>query len=125
MAKLTFTADEVRRVTDHALAAPRQRETWNGVPTEPCVLFVHDQGVYLMSNGEPPDPMNGCGVFCAYAEGCNPNRDKDWYQTARQLVGGDDFAESLPAETIKLHLHEGVKSIRMDVTDDSISVYTI
>ena len=29
----------------------------------------------------------------AYAAGCDPDRDPDWWDTGRDLVGGDDFAE--------------------------------
>ena len=39
----------------------------------PAVLLVHEQGVYLMSNGQPRDIVGGDAAdrsFCAYAIGC-------------------------------------------------------
>jgi hypothetical protein len=88
-------------------------------PPAPALLFVHDQGVYLMSNGiprdskDPSDPKSGS--YVAYAEGCNPSIGDfdDWYGMSRELVGGDDFAEviavasdwpGLCAEFSELHI---------------------
>jgi hypothetical protein len=64
----------------------------------PALFFVHDQGVYLMSNGEPRDIITADGketTYVAYAEHCNPKTDADWWDNARGLVGGDDFAETI------------------------------
>ena len=76
MSKLIFDADCVRRIVEHSLS--------NGLPGD---QITRDQ--------------NG-GNFVAYAKGCNPTTDEDWYDAARALVGGDDFAETLPwAEALK------------------------
>ena len=63
----------------------------------PAVLLVRGQGVYLVSNGKPRDVV-GADVtdrkdaakdegrsFCAYAIGSHPEKDADWYKTARGL----------------------------------------
>ena len=68
-------------------------------PKGPALLFVHDQGVYLMSNGEPRLlTEDGKSNHVVYAEGCNPSIGEfdDWYLTSKELVGGDDFVEILP-----------------------------
>lgn len=71
----------------------------SGFAPEPSLHFVHDQGLYVMSNGRPnlakDDPER-----VVYAEGFNPNTDEfdDWWEGARAIVGGDDFVEPLPAE---------------------------
>jgi len=80
--------------TDEALAELGLPPITNRTPAGPAILFVHDSGVYLMSNNR----MRGQPV--AYAEGCNPNIGAfdDWYQTSRELVGGDDFVEILPIQ---------------------------
>ena len=61
----------------------------------PAVLLVHEQGVYLMSNGQPRDIVGADATdrkdaakdegrsFCAYAIGCHPENDADWYEIAR------------------------------------------
>ena len=122
MTKLIFNAIEVRRVVEHSLRKPQRKMLvdWDEkkgegiykLPDAPAVLFVHDQGVYLMSNGEPRDIVKGESSFCAYARGCDPNKDREWWDTARDLVGGDDFGETLPwAEEIKTMIDSGASQI--------------
>lgn len=65
MTDLIFEAADTRRVVEHALAAPAHRGRWvdyvNGQdvyePVGPCVVLAHDAGMYLMSNGLPPDEI--------------------------------------------------------------------
>ena len=88
-----FKAEDVRRVVEHSIAAPKQSEQvveyvpHTTKPVEaPAVLLVHEQGVYLMSNGQPRDILGADAAdrsFCAYAIGCHPEKDADWYETAR------------------------------------------
>lgn len=115
MGRLIFSAAEVKPILDHTLTAPAQRKAWGREPfTEPQVCLVHDEGVYLMSNGEPRqlDPRRGATrhdgrdfrpytygegfSLVAYALGCDP-RTGDVWDHCRELVGGDDFSEYLPA----------------------------
>lgn len=87
----------------------------------PCVQLVHDDGVYLMSNGLPPDLLDGTVKdgrrFVAYAEGYHPQFGSACFETARWLVGGDDFTETLPRahEILKLAL-DGATHILVQVT---------
>ena len=88
MPVLRFKAEDVRRVVEHSIAAPRQSDVaYTTKPVEaPAVLLVHDQGVYRMSNGQPRDSLGADAddrSFCAYAIGCHPEKDADWYETAR------------------------------------------
>jgi hypothetical protein len=131
MAKLIFNAEDVKRVVEHSIAAPAQNpqtvdfdiktgEAITKPVIEPSILLVHDQGVYLMSNGTPGDPADPATDintkywqrYCAYAKGCHPKNDEDWYDTARDLVGGDDFAETLEwAKPIKEAIDKGAKQV--------------
>lgn len=109
MKQLIFDADDVRRVVKHSLAAATQGghtighdpETGTAL-TEPvaaaAVILARDEGVYLMSNGQPRDLLNEASPrsFAAYAIGCHPFRDHDWRTNARELVGDDDFSCVLP-----------------------------
>ena len=86
-------------MTDEECIAAGLPPITNRTPRGPALLFVHDQGVYLMSNGIPQlrtedDKSN----HVIYAENCNPDIGEfdDWYLTSRELVGGDDFVEILP-----------------------------
>ena len=52
------------------------------------IYLVKDRGVYLMSaTGE----MTPRGRRVAYARGCNPLKDENWWETARDEVGEDNF----------------------------------
>lgn len=132
MSKLIFKAADLLRVVDHSLAAPKQGEQLvdyndDGPVTEPveapAVLLVHDQGVYLMSNGQPRDIVEGISSYCAFAECCNPKTDGEWWNNARDLVGGDDFGETLPwAAEIKALIDAGEQQIIIDLTDGKIEL---
>ena len=128
MPVLRFKAEDVRRVVEHSIAAPRQSDVaYTTKPVEaPAVLLVHEQGVYLMSNGQPRDILGADAAdrsFCAYAIGCHPEKDADWYETARGLVGGDDFVETLPwARKLKALIDGGARIITLRMTRDSIEI---
>jgi hypothetical protein len=136
MARLIFEAAAVRRVVEHTLAAPRQQPiayTTDKVK-EPAVILVHDQGVYLMSNGVPRDMLDaqndevGKGSFCAYARGCDPTKQEfdDWWERSRELVGGDDFAETLEwAARLKQMLDAGAKQITINVTANNLELMPV
>lgn len=95
MSVCVFKTKELKRCIEHALNS----KVWQmGYAVElaaaPGLFLVHDEGVYLMSNGEPGDVDSGeMRLYVAYAQGCNPDKDDDWWDTARELVGGDDFAD--------------------------------
>jgi hypothetical protein len=98
MGKCVFQTSDLLRLARHARAAEQHEMGFGEGPSMPGLLFVHDQGVYLMSNGIPRDTEGvASGSHVVYAEGCNPNVGDfdDWYDTSRDLVGGDDFVEVL------------------------------
>jgi Protein of unknown function (DUF3085) len=146
MPQLIFAAADVKRIVEHSLAAPEQRtvtvdfdrETGDPVskPAEaPSVVLVHDEGVYLMSNGTPGDPLDAPNAklrdkgekfwrsYVAYAKGCHPGRDVGWYDNARDLVGGDDFSETLPwAREIADAIKAGKRQIIIDMSEREMSL---
>jgi hypothetical protein len=134
MARLIFKASDVRRVVEHSIASPEQSrhvidyDAKTGEPITkavdaPAVLLVHDQGLYLMSNGNPRDIVKGTSSFVAYARGCDPVADDDWYDTAHALVGGDDFGETLPwARELKSMIDRGDKTIEIEMTAETLAI---
>jgi hypothetical protein len=93
-----FKTSEVLRCVEHALISLKWDMGWaNEEKPQPALFFVHDQGVYVMSNANPRDLLVGSknSAYVAYAAGTNPEHDEDWWDNARDLVGGDDFAETL------------------------------
>ena len=123
MGTLTFKAADVRRIVEHSIAQNRNQR---GFVEATSVVLVHDEGVYLMSNGKTRDLISGNQEsgrsFCAYAKGCDPKVDPDWYDRAHSKVGGDDFAEVLPwADEIKKALDEGATEIIISIGRNQIS----
>lgn len=94
-----FKTEDIQRCIEHALRSTE----WNmgyeetAIPT-PGLCFVHDQGVYIMSNGSPSDMDGEQTAYVAFAEHCNPRVDTDWWENSRSLVGGDDFVEVMPID---------------------------
>jgi len=139
MQRLIFKAADVRRIVEHALSAPRHQDHVVGYtddfqaitePGEPSIVLVHDDGVYLMSNGLPRDLISGSQKdgrsFVAYANGCHPEKDSDWWNTSCALVGGDDFAETLPwAQDVAALIAGGAKHIVLEVGGDTIALATL
>ncbi|MEY9404422.1 hypothetical protein ABIF66_004276 [Bradyrhizobium japonicum] len=133
MSLLVFKAADVRRVVEHSLKAPKQGEMLveydrsGKAITKPVpaasVLLVHDQGVYLMSNGLPRDIIKDQSSFVAYARGCHPIANDDWWETARALVGGDDFGETLPwAREMLAIIDGGAEAVTLEFTEQSIKI---
>ncbi len=115
MGILRFKAEEVKKLTDHALSCKKfNKETdWDKEPDddgswptknidEAKLVLVHDSGVYLMSNGCPILPGEKTKNFVVYAIGMDPDKDEDYYDAARDAVGGDDFGEHLPHQWLML-----------------------
>ncbi len=123
MSRLVFKADDLRRIVAHALAAPTHSEGYGGAKGD--VVLVHDQGVYLMSGGQPRDLISegGLSSYVAYAQGCDPGKDAGWWETARELVGGDDFGQHLPwAKDIGAVIDAGATTVAIDITQETISL---
>lgn len=78
--------------------------------------LVMDQGVYLMSPGEPmlakPD---GKGSVVSYAQECNP-ADEGWWDAKRQIVGGDDGVDKLDLEFFEDAIADGAKAVMVQVS---------
>lgn len=89
-----FEIEALLTMMEHTHKAKGWRTLTGERDTEPALFFVHDWGVYLFGNGtDSASPV-------VYAEGMNFLTDEDWYDTAHDTVGGDDFAEYLPFDLI-------------------------
>jgi len=111
-------------MTDEECAAAGLPPITNRTPRGPALLFVHDQGVYLMSNGEPRLlTEDGNANRVTHAEGCDPNIGEfdDWYGMSRELVGGDDFVEILPIHDYWLGDCDLFETFEVNATSASIS----
>lgn len=120
-----FKTDDVRRCVEHALNSTTWSMGWaEEEQPVPALFFVHDHGVYLMSNGEPRDIVDVNGkenTYVAYAQHCNPHADNEWWDNARELVGGDDFAETLPISRMWLEKCGRYENLEIHVTGTEIT----
>jgi hypothetical protein len=89
----------------------------NGLSPE--LHLVKDQGVYLMPNAwfEEGD------IAIAFAEGCDPKKDRDtYYFNSREIMGGDDSSNALPLEPFKGLLEQGSEAIVIVVKPDCFEI---
>lgn len=122
MGLLKFKTSEVKRVVAHTLSSTNWDMPYSDEAPKPAMLLVHDQGVYIMSNARPRDMVDDKSAFCAYANGCDPRKDEDFYEESRVRVGGDDFAEILPVTPNTLQLCDEWKEMHIRVNAKSISI---
>lgn len=127
MGKCVFKTSEVKRCVEHALAAADFRMAFSSSPPGPGILFVHDQGVYIMSNGLPMDeikkPDGKPHSYVAYAEDCNPDKDENWWENSRDLVGGDDFGEVFLVNKKWLEDLDAYEELEIEVTPEQLELY--
>lgn len=88
----------------------------------PSVWLVKDQGVYLMSPGQPPLPSaDGKGNLVAYAVEANP-MNEGWYDAGREIMGGDDGCDKLDLDLFEMAIAAGARSIQVKVTPESLEM---
>lgn len=61
------------------------------------IQLVGDHGVYIMSFSEKFS--EGSPRTIVYAEGCNPNKDADFYDNKEAIYGGDDGGDDIGTAT--------------------------
>ena len=133
MAILIFDAADARRVAQHAIdnGADCATEMYGEKvvkESRPAIFLVGDEGIYMTSAAKMrdiADPENNPDrAFCAYAKGCNPDTDPDFYDEKRRLWGGDDGAELLqdwPEKIIAL-CDAGAKQIKVKITATQLAI---
>lgn len=86
----------------------------------PQFYLVKDRGAYVMAATETPLPVDeeGSANFVVYCEGCNPDVDEDYYETARAIFGGDDFGDPIPLDWMKMAIDSGESSMRLKVNGE-------
>lgn len=121
-----FKTSEIKRCVVHALQAKDFRMVFSTEPPGPALIFVHDNGIYLMSNGLPRDQVAAdpdSNSYVAHAAHCNPNKDENWWNNSRDLVGGDDFGEIIKVDASWLKSCDEFEELEVDVEPAAISVF--
>lgn len=127
-AALIFAGDAVLELLTHAAKAPKHVSPY-GLTADPGpgLMLVKDDGIYLMSNGEPGLPGTDTVNRVVYARGYEalpvdaPTEERMVrYDKVRDAVGGDDFAEFLPAGSFERLTADG--KVRIELTDNQMTI---
>lgn len=78
-------------------------------------FIAKDQGAYIGINTK-----NAKEKIIHYFNGCNPDRNEEWYENCHYKFGGDDFGEMLDLAKIK-EWPTGLK-LRVKLTSSYITV---
>lgn len=107
MAKPTFSRAAIKAIAKQAKSTGF---------THLCL--VGDHGVYFMNPAQKPPRR------CAYALGCNPRIDPDWYDPKRDTFGGDDGVEHFKLASIDTWLNANPRgrNISLMITEEAISL---
>lgn len=99
--RLYFPLDPVLMLAEYTLTAPEHgdsfADTEDGIKTGPALMWVKDQGTYLMTNASPRpegDVLYAREEPQEAAPKLDGSHEDDW-DTCRSICGGDDFAEYL------------------------------
>ena len=109
--ELHFNLRQTARLLAHAMTSREHREIY-GEEVGGGLVWVKDEGTYLMSTGLPSLPK---GEHVVYAEGFGPECDWDYL---RDVCGGDDFAEFLGADVSEMVAkHDGAEGWLVIIPD--------
>jgi len=129
--RITFDKQIVQRLIEHSEGSASHK-TLYGVKTTnaPGLWIVGDEGVYLMSNGDPglkdEKSVTGGHVVC-YADQCNPKKMafEDWYEAKERIFGGDDGVEFVSARDIRAALLVPGNKIKINLSKTRLSIVTV
>ncbi len=128
--KLVFEGTTVLELLAHTKAAPRNTSPYGLTENPgPGLFLVKDDGIYVMSNGKPGLPGVETRNKVVYARGyealpasASVEQRMARYDKIRDAVGGDDFAELLPAKSLAGLEPQGFLEIELSADKMTISV---
>lgn len=105
MAKLKFKKSEVAALLTNLKADSK-------------LMLVGDEGVYLMSFDQEVGQRQ-----IIFAEGCNPNKDPDWYDKKGEAFGYDDGGDPIGTAKELVHVVVACKHwVYVNITPTSLRV---
>lgn len=87
---------------------------------KPALILVGDHGVYLITNAKADGSPSYRGTV-AYAKGCNPGLDDDFYENKCNLFGGGDCSVRIPSDWAKWAI-QNQKAFRIKLTTNSVEL---
>lgn len=129
MARLVFAGADLLPLIEHSKQAKAHKAPYGVGEAKPGLYLVKDDGIYLMSNGEPGllveyGKTRNRVVYAKGYEALSGDMDKRsaQYDKIRDAVGGDDFVELVPLSAVERVQAGGQvvidltpKSMRIDV----------
>lgn len=130
-ARFAFGGAAVLELLTHAKAAPTNVSPYGMTENPgPGLMLVKDDGVYLMSNGEPSLPGTETTNKVVYAQGyealpatASMEERMARYDKVRDAAGGDDFAEFIPAKSLTALEAEG--SLQIELTEEKMTISVV
>jgi hypothetical protein len=127
---LVFEAVAVLELLAHAKAASRHTSPYGLTANPgPGLMLVKDDGIYLMSNGEPGLPGTDTVNKVVYARGyealpatASMEERMTRYDKVRDAAGEDDFAEFLPAKSFDRLVPDGKVEIELAADRMTVSI---
>ncbi len=128
MTTIYWPLAEVASLAEAVLAAGEHRDSWldaeMGVKTGPALMWVKDDGTYLMGNQDLPDLPDV--IYGRDGSPDGPVLDGSDYERVREVCGGDDFAEYLPVDlrftrNLRMAQSLGSRWWTIEVRGDSIT----
>lgn len=127
MARLVFAGADLLPLIEHSKQAKAHTAPYGVGKPEPGLFLVKDDGIYLMSNGEPGllveegKPRNRV-VYANGYEALSGDVDQRGaqYDKIRAAVGGDDFVELVPLSAVEKVKAGG--SVVINLTPNSMRI---
>ncbi|MFE7525794.1 DUF3085 domain-containing protein [Kitasatospora sp. NPDC057542] len=129
---LRFPLADILPLAEHAAAASDHRTDPYSDASGACLIWVKDDGTYIMSNGLPHLPGKDIHHHVVHADGWGPGTENELRCTP---VGGDDFAEYFPLneplssdttttmlDQLRAAVADGLRWLELEVSEDSIGL---
>lgn len=129
--QLDFLKRDVQKLVEHSKNFEEHVPIYGDESTKrPGLLIVGDEGVYLMSNGNPGLFKDGAlglttpdnPAFVVYANECNPNTlpFEEWCRVKNESFGLDDGVDFLEVDFIEAALLRPSEYIQLEVSEEGI-----
>lgn len=124
MSRISFLMADLLPLIAHSEQARKHSAPYGG-EAEPGLFLVKDDGIYMMSNGEPgllrePAKKGATHHVVAYAEGFAPGEPDLWEKTHE--VSGDDFGELIPLGFLLQARKSGAEKIHISISASQMSM---
>ena len=124
---LRFNTADLDPLLRHAREAPAVRIF--DTPGVPGLVIVADHGVYLVSNGNPPQELESGAkpmkLQVSYASGCNPSQDAfdNWWPIHNAIDDGNDFASLIALRSFEETIPKCSRQLVVVVGPESINIH--